>query len=58
MKNEKKDKLLTLHEKMEHLSEMLDSLDPEQTEVADIDRIIHQLDELEKQCQDYRRKYE
>lgn len=58
MHNEKNIKLQTLHEKMEHLAEMLDSLDPERTEVDDIDRIISQLDELEKQCQEYRQKYE
>lgn len=58
MQNAKELKLQTLHERMETLVNILDRLDPEQTEVEDIDRIISMLDELEAQCQQYRQQYE
>lgn len=50
----KVNKLEELHHRMEKLSEMLDELDPEKTEVEDIDRLLFMLDDLEKQCQRYR----
>ncbi|AOM83684.1 hypothetical protein BBEV_2343 [Salisediminibacterium beveridgei] len=50
----KVNKLEELHNRMEKLSEMLDELDPEKTEVEDIDRLLLMLDDLEKQCQHYR----
>ncbi|SDN74010.1 SE1561 family protein [Alkalicoccus daliensis] len=58
MENDKQVKLQTLHERMETLVNVLDTLDPEQTKVEDIDRIINMLDELEAQCQQYRQQYE
>ncbi|ADU29083.1 SE1561 family protein [Evansella cellulosilytica] len=51
----KGEKLSLLHERMEHLVAMLDSIDPEKAGVEDIDRIIAMLDELEAKCQQYRR---
>lgn len=54
----KEGKLKQLHDRMEVLSEMLDDLDPEKTEVEDIDQLLQMLDDLEKQCQRYREQYE
>ncbi|WP_416148907.1 SE1561 family protein [Salipaludibacillus sp. HK11] len=50
MENGKQTKLDSLHDRMENLVELLDSLDPEKTGVEDIDRIIALLDDLEAQC--------
>ncbi|WP_096187876.1 SE1561 family protein [Evansella halocellulosilytica] len=52
----KEEKMSLLHQRMEHLVKMLDSIDPEKAGVEDIDRIIEKLDELEKQCQSYRKE--
>ncbi|MCR6097338.1 hypothetical protein HXA34_06055 [Salipaludibacillus agaradhaerens] len=49
-------KLEVLHERMENLVELLDSLDPEKTGVEDIDRLIEMLDDLENQCKQYRQQ--
>ncbi|MCE7792094.1 hypothetical protein K8O68_06615 [Salipaludibacillus sp. CUR1] len=54
----KQTKLDALHQRMENLVEILDSLDPEKTGIEDIDRIIAMLDDLEKQCQQYRQQGE
>ncbi|ADI00256.1 SE1561 family protein [Salisediminibacterium selenitireducens] len=53
----KEQKLSLLHERMEQLSRMLDELDPEKTEVEDIDRLLGMLDDLENQCQAYREQH-
>lgn len=52
----KQSKLDVLHERMENLMEILDSLDPEKTGIEDIDRIIEMVDDLEKQCINYRQQ--
>ncbi|MDG5786124.1 SE1561 family protein [Evansella sp. AB-P1] len=53
----KDDKMHLLHQRMDNLLSMLDSIDPEKAGVEDIDRIISMLDELEKKCQQYRREW-
>ncbi|MBU9710668.1 SE1561 family protein [Evansella tamaricis] len=54
---EKNKKMNLLHEQMDHLIVMLDSIDPEKAGIEDIDRIIVKLDELEKKCQQYRNEW-
>lgn len=54
----KQSKLDVLHERMENLMEIFDSLDPEKTGIEDIDRIIEILDDLERQCIKYREQGE
>lgn len=54
----KQSKLDVLHERMENLMEIFDSLDPEKTGLEDIDRILEMLDDLEKQCIKYRQQGE
>ncbi|UTR13979.1 hypothetical protein MM221_15380 [Salipaludibacillus sp. LMS25] len=49
-------KLEVLHERMENLVQLLDSLDPEKTGIDDIDRLIAMLDDLENQCKQYRQQ--
>ncbi len=58
MKSGKQTKLDALHDRMENLVEILDSLDPEKTGIDDIDRIIDMLDDLEKQCIKHRQEGE
>jgi len=50
----KQTKLDVLHERMENLMEIFDSLDPEKTGIEEIDGIIEILDDLEKKCIQYR----
>ncbi|MFA9559760.1 SE1561 family protein [Evansella sp. AB-rgal1] len=52
----KEAKITILHERMENMITMLDSIDPEKAGVEDIDLIISMLDEIEEKCQQYRRE--
>ncbi|WP_444685559.1 SE1561 family protein [Alkalicoccus luteus] len=54
----KQEKWTSLHDRMERLSNMVDQLDLERTEVEDIDRMILMLEELEEKCRQYRREEE
>ncbi|OIJ14110.1 hypothetical protein BKP35_07880 [Anaerobacillus arseniciselenatis] len=51
---EPKEQLNLLYGKMEHLMSMLDSIEPEEAGVEEIDRIIEMLDEIENKCKKLR----
>ncbi|OIJ21305.1 hypothetical protein BKP45_00540 [Anaerobacillus alkalidiazotrophicus] len=51
---DQKEQLNFLYGKMELLMTMLDSMDPEETGVEEIDRIIEMLDEIENKCKKFR----
>ncbi|MBU9722892.1 MULTISPECIES: SE1561 family protein [Bacillaceae] len=48
------DKMSLLHQRMDHLMTVLDSIDPEKAGVDEIDRIIAMLDEIETKCRQLR----
>jgi hypothetical protein len=49
-----KEQLNFLYGKMELLMTMLDSIEPEAAGVAEIDRIIEMLDDIENKCKKFR----
>lgn len=51
---EQKEQLNFLYSKMELLMTMLDSIEPEDAGVEEIDRIIEMLDEIENKCKKFR----
>lgn len=51
---EQKEQLNFLYGKMELLMTMLDSIEPEEAGVEEIDRIIEMLDEIENKCKKFR----
>ncbi|SDY09099.1 hypothetical protein SAMN05421736_101341 [Evansella caseinilytica] len=51
-------KLGLLHQRMDNVVQLLDSIDPEKAGVEEIDQIIAMLDELEAKCKQYRREME
>ncbi|MCD8503068.1 MAG: hypothetical protein LRY71_17205 [Bacillaceae bacterium] len=52
--NTQKEQLSFLYGKMDLLMKMLDTVDPEEAGVEDIDRIIEMLDEIEVKCRTFR----
>ncbi|WP_181186202.1 SE1561 family protein [Alkalicoccus urumqiensis] len=58
MSGHRSDQFNTLQQQMERLAVRVDSLDPEKTDVEEIDRMIESLEELEEACRKYRREYE
>ena len=51
---DQKEQLNFLYGKMELLMTMLDSIEPEEAGVEEIDRIIDMLDEIENKCKKFR----
>ncbi len=56
--SEQKEQLHFLYEKMEHLMNMLDSIDPDLAGIEEIDRLIKMLDEIESKCRKFRNHIE
>lgn len=52
--HEPKEQLNFLYARMELVMVMLDSIDPEDAGVEEIDRIIDMLDEIENKCKKFR----
>jgi hypothetical protein len=51
---DQKEQLNFLYVKMELLMTMLDSIEPEDAGIEEIDRIIEMLDEIENKCKKFR----
>ncbi len=51
---EQKEQLNFLYGKMDVLMKMLDTIEPEEAGVEEIDRIIEMLDEIENKCKKFR----
>ncbi len=51
---DQKEQLNFLHGRMELLLTMLDTIEPEEAGVEEIDRIIEMLDEIENKCKKFR----
>ncbi|MCI2254850.1 SE1561 family protein [Domibacillus sp. 8LH] len=52
--HEKEKQVVYLKERLNIFMEVLDSIDPEETEVEDIDRLIEMIDDIELKCEQFR----
>jgi hypothetical protein len=52
--NEKSTQMSYIHNRIDMLLKVLDTIDPETAGVEEIDRIIAMLDELEDKCKQFR----
>jgi ribosome biogenesis GTPase A len=52
--NDKETQVVYLKERLNIFMEVLDSIDPEVTEVEDIDRLIEMIDDIELKCEQFR----
>ena len=51
---DKETQVVYLKERLNIFMEVLDSIDPEETEVEDIDRLIEMIDDIELKCEQFR----
>ncbi|WP_046174803.1 SE1561 family protein [Domibacillus indicus] len=51
---DKEKQVVYLKERLNIFMEVLDSIDPEETEVEDIDRLIEMIDDIELKCEQFR----
>ncbi len=52
--HDKEKQVVYLKERLNIFMEVLDSIDPEETEVEDIDRLIEMIDDIELKCEQFR----
>lgn len=45
-----------LKERLNMFLDVLDSIDPEDTDIEDIDRLIEMIDDLESKCREFRHR--
>ncbi|WP_442598088.1 SE1561 family protein [Neobacillus sp. D3-1R] len=50
---EKSSQVQFLKTRLNMFSDVLDSIDPEEVELEDIDRLINMIDELENKCKEF-----
>ncbi|OXS78100.1 hypothetical protein B1B05_10920 [Domibacillus enclensis] len=51
---DKEKQVVYLKERLNIFMEVLDSIDPEEAEVEDIDRLIEMIDDIELKCEQFR----
>lgn len=51
---DKEKQVVYLKERLNIFMEVLDSINPEETEVEDIDRLIEMIDDIELKCEQFR----
>ncbi|WP_216830788.1 SE1561 family protein [Alkalihalobacterium elongatum] len=56
--NDKNEQLNYLNQKIQMIGDLLDAIEPEDTTVEDIDRILEMLDQLEGKCKVFRNSWE
>ena len=54
--NNKEQQVTYLKERLEIFLEVLDAVDPEHTELEDIDRLIQMMDDLEEKIQQFNKR--
>ncbi|OLN23597.1 hypothetical protein BTO30_03235 [Domibacillus antri] len=54
--NDKETQVVYLKERLNIFMEVLDSIDPEETDVEDIDRLIEMIDDIEMKCEQFRHR--
>ncbi|OMP68139.1 SE1561 family protein [Domibacillus epiphyticus] len=54
--NDKETQVVYLKERLNIFMEVLDSIDPEETDVEDIDRLIGMIDDIELKCEQFRNR--
>lgn len=53
--HDKDSQVLYLKQRLNMFLEVLDSIDPETTELEDIDRLIEMIDDLEMKCEQFKK---
>ncbi|GIN84861.1 hypothetical protein MXL46_04425 [Heyndrickxia sporothermodurans] len=53
--HDKDSQVLYLKQRLNMFLEVLDSIDPEDTELEDIDRLIEMIDDLEMKCEQFKK---
>lgn len=53
--HDKDSQVLYLKQRLNMFLEVLDSIDPEATELEDIDRLIEMIDDLEMKCEQFKK---
>ncbi|WLD93962.1 SE1561 family protein [Alkalihalobacillus sp. AL-G] len=56
--NDKSTQMHYIHNRMDMLLKVFDTMDPETAGIEEIDRIIAMLDELEEKCKQFRHDWE
>jgi Mn-containing catalase len=56
--HDKESQLTYIHNRMDMLVKVLDTIDAESAGVSEIDRIIEMLDDIELKCQQFRKDWE
>ncbi|RBW68150.1 SE1561 family protein [Bacillus taeanensis] len=56
--HDKESQLNYIHNRMDMLVKVLDTIDAESAGVSEIDRIIEMLDDIELKCQQFRKDWE
>lgn len=51
--NDKDSQVIFLKQRLNMFLEVLDAIDPEETDIDDIDRLINMIDDLESKCKEF-----
>ncbi|WML49862.1 SE1561 family protein [Neobacillus sp. PS3-34] len=51
--NDKDSQVIFLKQRLKMFLEVLDAIDPEETDIDDIDRLINMIDDLESKCKEF-----
>ncbi|MFD3448164.1 SE1561 family protein [Microbacteriaceae bacterium 4G12] len=53
--NDKDSQLVYLKERLNMFLEVIDTIEPEEVELEDVDRLLNMLDELEQKCEQFKK---
>ncbi|WP_191992043.1 SE1561 family protein [Bacillus aerolatus] len=52
--NDKESQISYLKERLNIFMEVLDAIDPEETELEDVDRLLKMIDDIEEKCEQFK----